>query len=343
MTTTPLHFIDNGQGHRLALRRVAPHSGAPIGAHARARPLLIVPGYGMNSFIFSFHPHGLSLEAYLASRGIEVFSVDLRIQGASERTAAAGLADRYGLSDLADTDVGVAIDAVRELLGGDGLVDVLGASLGASLVLGHLAMHPDAPVGSVVSLGGLVTWVRVPWVVRALFGSPGVIGRVPFRGTRKLAGFALPALARVAPGLLSIYLHTQSTDIADAKKMVETVEDPNRHVNREIAEWVRRRELVLGGVNVSQALPSIRNPLLCVVAMQDGIVPPETGRAIYDAIGSARKELLCVGTASSPIAHADLFLSTGAQDAIFAKIADFLLEDVPRESEAPDARGRPLP
>jgi len=280
----------------------------------------------MNSFIFSFHPRGLSLEAYLASRGIEVFSVDLRGQGQSVQVDP-GLESpsRYGLADLADTDLGATIHTIRESTAEAVPVDLLGASLGASLVFGHLALHPDAPVGSVVSLGGLVTWARVPWLVKTLFGSPRLIGSLPFRGTRKLAGVALPTLARVAPSLLSVYLHTQSTDIEQARTMVQTVEDPNPHVNREIAEWVKRRELVLAGVNVSRALPSIRNPVLCVVAMQDGIVPPENGRALYDAVGSGTKELLEVGTPDAPIAHADLFLSTGAQQTIFTKIADFLL------------------
>jgi pimeloyl-ACP methyl ester carboxylesterase len=313
--------VDNGHGFRLALRRVA----RPLGASATAgesRPLLIVPGYGMNSFIFGFHPNGLSLEGYLASRGIDVFSVDLRGQGGSVNVSAKD-PDRYGLEDLADADLGAAIRTVRETTGA-ATVDLLGASLGASIVFGHLAIHPDAPVGSVVSLGGLVTWVVVPTVVRAIFGSPWLIGKIPFKGTRKLAGFALPTLARVAPKLLSIYLHTGSTDIQEAATMVQTVEDPNPHVNREIAEWIKRKELVLGGVNVSRALP-----MLCVVAMQDGIVPPETARALYDSVGSDRKELLLVGTPEAPIAHADLFLSTGAEKAIFAKIADFLLEAPP--------------
>jgi pimeloyl-ACP methyl ester carboxylesterase len=275
----------------------------------------------MNSFIFSFHPRGLSLEAYLASRGIDVFAVDLRGQGASVHVTGAR---RYGLRDLADADIGAALAYVRDTTGSD-RVDVVGASLGASLVFGHLALHPEAQVASVVSLGGLVTWVKVPWIVRTIFASPAIIGRVPFKGTRRLAGLALPALARVAPGLLSVYLHTASTDIEQAETMIRTVEDPNPDINREIAEWVRSKELVLAGVNVSRALPSITNPFLCVVAMQDGIVPAETGRAIYDAIGSTRKELLEVGTPDAPIAHADLFLSTGAQERIFARIADFLL------------------
>ena len=60
-------------------------------------------------------------------------------------------------------------------------------------------------------------------------------------------------------------------------------------------------------------------------ANQDGIVPPATARAPFDAIGSDEKELLCVGEPHAPIAHADLFVATGAQDKVFARIANFLL------------------
>jgi len=322
--TSERHTVDNGAGFRLALRRTLPAVDGSGGVKPKPRPLVIVPGYGMNSFIFSFHPHGLSLEASLAARGIDVWSVDLRGQGDSVAHDAKD-PDRYGLADLAGPNIGAALRYVRERSGHD-KVDVLGASLGASLVLGHLAMHPDAPVASVVSLGGLVTWVKVPAVLRAAFASPWLMEHLPFRGTRKLAGFALPTLAKVAPGLLSIYMHTQSTDIEHARTMIRTVEDPNRHVNREIAEWISRRELVLAGVNVSRALATMRHPLFCVVAMQDGIVPPETARALFDEMGSSSKALLEVGTPDAPVAHADLFLSTGAQERVFAKIADFLLK-----------------
>jgi hypothetical protein len=162
--------------------------------------------------------------------------------------------------------------------------------------------------------------------VRALFFSRRLAGGLRLRGTRRLAGVALPALGRWAPGLLSLYLHTESTDISFAETMIQTVEDPNPHMNREIAEWIGRRELVVGGVNVSRALAGMRHPLLCVVANQDGIVPPATARGPYDAIGSEDKVLLEVGDARRPIAHADLFVCTGAQELIFDKVAAFLLE-----------------
>ena len=107
--------------------------------------------------------------------------------------------------------------------------------------------------------------------------------------------------------------------------MVQTVEDPTPRMNREIAEWMARGDLVVRGVNVSRALGALTRPVLVVVANQDGIVPPATGRALFDAVGSAEKQLVCVGEPGAPIAHADLFVANGVQELVFSPVADFLL------------------
>ena len=320
-TGTPgeIHFIDNGAGWRIALKRVAPATFSPN----PPRPILIIPGYGMNSFIFGFHPRGASLEAYFASRGVEVWSVDLRGQGRSVREHGS---EEYGFGELAVDDLREAIAHVRRTTRtGRDEVDLIGCSLGATFAFAHLACVPDAPVHTVVSIGGLVTWRRVHPLLRIAFGSPWLVGRVQLKDTRKLARAAFPLLARWAPQILAPYLNTASTDTSRASTMVETVEDPNPYVNRDISRWIRNRELVVRGVNVSRALGTMRYPLLCVVANDDGVVPPETSRAIYSDVGSDDKALLEVGNEASPIAHADLFLSTGAQERIFAPIADFLI------------------
>ena len=315
-------FVDDGAGWKLALKRRSPPAGTPL---ARAKPVLIVPGYGMNSFIFDFHPRGLSLKAYLASRGIETWSVDLRAQGKSVRGA--GASDRYGLGDLAIDDVGAAIARVlKETRTGRSELDLIGASLGAALSFAHLACNPGAKVATMVTMAGLVTWVRPHPILRAAFFSGRVVRRIKVQNTRKIVGRALPLLVRFAPKILGIYLNAASTDLSQAEAMLETVEDPSSHINAEIAEWIARRELIVRGVNVSRALSGMKHPYLCVVAQHDGVVPPQTARAIYDQIGSSDKELLFIGESHLRIAHADLFLSTGAQDAVFAKIADFLLE-----------------
>jgi len=311
------HTLDNGAGWHLSLKKTPP------ARQASARPVLIVPGYGMNSFIFGFHPCGLSLEGYLASRGLEVWSVDLRGQGRAVRTWGD---DRFGLAELGVDDVGASIRRVLELTAtGRDRVDLIGCSLGTTLVFAHLACAKGAKVHSVVNFGGLVRWVKIHPAVRAAFFSPWLIGQLRLRGTRQLARAALPVLARYAPRVLSVYMNVASTDTTHAETMVQTVEDPSPIINREIATWIATRDLVVRGVNVSDALRAMTYPHLSVIANNDGIVPPETARFPYDAIGSADKELFAIGDATRPIAHADLFLSNGAQDRIFERVAAFLL------------------
>jgi pimeloyl-ACP methyl ester carboxylesterase len=322
-TLPEIHDADNGAGWTISLKRIAPTGESRV---KKSRPVLLVPGYGMNSFIFGFHPNGLSLEGYLASRGLEVWSVDLRSQGRSRPTDGSAGDHHFGLGDLAVEDLGVAIDYVlRATKTGKNELDLIGCSLGAALVFAHLALVPKAKVHSVVSFGGLVTWVKIHPLLRAAFYSPTVAGMIHVKYTRQLAELSLPLLVRHLPSVLSLYLNAESTDTSHAATMVRTVEDPNPYVNKEIAEWIGRKELVVRGVNVSRALRDMVYPFLCVVANNDGIVPKETARDPFDAIGSKDKELLAVGDAAHPIAHADLFLSRNAQELIFEKIARFLL------------------
>jgi pimeloyl-ACP methyl ester carboxylesterase len=313
-------LVDNRAGWRLAMSRTSPAADA---AQAK-RPVLIVPGYGMNSYIFGYHPRGRSMVDCFAARGLETWTVDLRGQGRSIRARGN---NRYGLADLAIEDLGAAIAYVlANTRTGAQTVDVVGCSLGTALSFAHVACVPSAPVHALVSMAGLVTWKGAHPIVRFAFGSPRLVGLMRLRNTRRLARVALPIVSRVAPSLLSVYLNHQSTDLTQAAKMVQTVEDPHPLINREIAQWIKRGDLVIRGVNVSSMLPQIKNPFFCVVANDDGIVLPVTSRHTYDAIGSETKRLLLVGDPDQPIAHADLFLCTGAQERIFAPVADFLLE-----------------
>ena len=320
-----VHFVDDGAGWRLGLKRVRPRDGA-VG-----RPVLIVPGYQMNSSVFGFHPNGLSLEAHLASRGLEVWSVDLRGQGRSVRTYGD---DRFGLEELAIEDLGAAIAYVRGVARAP-KVDVLGCSLGTALAFAHLACVPGAEgvIGGIIAMGGVVTWAHVNRALRLVARAPWLVGQLRMRGTRRLARAALPVVTRVAPGLLSVYLNVASTDTSQPEGMVATVEDPNPVMNRQIALWMVKRELTVRGVNVSRELPRMKLPFLCVIGRQDGIVPPATSRELYEAIGSTDKTLLEVGDAATPIAHADLFLARRAQELVFEPMARWLLARADRRGE----------
>ncbi len=315
-------------GWLLSMRRTT--SSAPQGLTATAprRPVLIVPGYGMNSFIFGYHPRGRSIEGHLAWRGHEVWSVDLRGQGRSRPSPGAAPA-RFGLADLALVDVNAAVRHVLEhTRTGATTVDVIGVSLGAALMFAHAVVNRDERLGSLVSFGGPLRWERVHPALALAFRSPALAGALPFRGTRALARLALPLLAKV-PSLLSVYLNPAISDVSRAEELVKTVEDPVPQVNREIAEWIRDRDLTVRGVNVTEGVTALENPLLCVVAMGDGIVPPETARSPFGLSKARSKHVLEVGHAGMRVAHADLFISNDAHSLVFDPVARWLGEQEP--------------
>ena len=311
------HETHNGDGWMLSLRRTLHAKKLASGLH----PLLIIPGYGMNSFIFGFHPRGTSIESVLAERGFEVWSVDLRAQGRS-RSVGGGL--RYHLEDLVLHDVASAVRFVAEHTEtGTDVVDLIGCSLGATMMFAHVVCQKDHRAGRLVNMGGPVRWLNVHPLLRAAFASPRVLGAIPFRGSRHLARVALPVLRRV-PWLLSLYLHPGVVDMSQAAELTRTVENPNRHVNADIARWMKLGDPVIGGRNIAEGIKSIHLPLLTVVANADGIVPRETTLWPHENIASKCKHVLEVGTRSVPIAHADMFVSDPAPDLVFKPLGDWL-------------------
>jgi pimeloyl-ACP methyl ester carboxylesterase len=309
--------IPNGDGWLLSLRRtIDPDALAP-----ERNPLLIVPGYGMNSFIFSFHPDGPSMEASLAARGFEVWSVDLRGQGRARRD---GGTMRYGLSDLVLKDLFAAVHGVLDKTSSTSeKLDLIGCSLGGTMMIAYVACVEDHKVGRMVNMGGPVKWVKIHPMIEYPFKSPWVVEHLPLRGIRKLARVVMPALKR-APWLLSMYIHPDIVDMSQADKLIQTVENPNRHVNRDIAEWLKNKDLVIGNVNVCDRVRTMRVPLLTVVANADGIVPRESVLWPHLNIAATRRDLLEVGTYSIPMAHADMFVSRHAPDMVFKPLAEWL-------------------
>ncbi len=316
---TIFHFIDNGCGWRLSLKQ---RWDAETLVEGR-RPLMIVPGYGMNSFIFGWHPNDLSMEEYLVRAGFEVWSVDLRGQG---RARSEGGGRCYHLRDIAVDDLNAAIAGVLELsrTGAD-KVDLIGCSLGGTYLYIHTVLVPDTPVGAMVGMGAPLRWESVHPALAIAFKSPKLASLLPFKGTRQLARAALPLLLR-APKILEIYMHADIVDTSNIGQLTQTVDDPNRFLNEDIAWWVNRRDILIDGVNISEALRNVTLPFLCLYANADGIVPPEAALSAYDRIGTPveLKQTHEVGDERLRFAHADMFVSDPAPNMVFEPLAHWL-------------------
>ncbi len=315
------HYVDNKAGWKLELKQCRP----PKKPAVRRNPVAIIPGYGMNSFIFGFHPRGLSMEDYLTEHGFEVWSLNLRGQGGSR---AEGGHRRFGLRELAIDDLGTALHHItRHSRSRTGQVDLIGCSLGGTLAFIHAALVPKGPhnkIGSIVAMGAPLRWEAVHPILRILFFSPALIGLIPVPRTRLILRLLAPFF--LDSPLLKLYLHKEIVDLKNKDVLLETVEDPNRFVNREIAEWIKNKDLVVDRKNVTHEFRKSKNPLLCVVANSDGIVPPMTALSAEETSGAKIKETLVVGTDRLRFAHADLFISNHSHEMVFKPTAEWLLK-----------------
>lgn len=309
--------VDNGAGWELALTRF----WDPDRLDRSRRPVVMVPGYAMNSFILSFHPTGPSMISCLVADGLEVWTTDLRAQGASKRTGRRRLlhfGDPFGLGELALDDLPAMLGRVRaETVSTADGIDAVGCSLGATMLYAYLAHHTDDHgLGSLLAVGGPLRWETAHPVLKLAFASPRLAGLLPFAGTRTLARLALPVVKHT-PGLLSLYMNAHEIDLSNASALVQTVEDPVPYINRQIARWVKQRDLVVRGVNTTAALRGLDLDVLIVTANCDGIVPADAARSARDIIGPDRVDVLEVGTPQRWYAHADLFIGPQADREVF--------------------------
>lgn len=311
---------ETSDGWSLHLKRTV----SPGALDRARRPLVIVPGYGMNGFIFGFHPRGTSLERHLAEAGLEVWTASLRAQGRSR--ALDRSAPGPSLRSYAELDLPVLIDAVlaRTETSAD-RVDVLGASLGGSITFAHLSLVRPHRVASVVAVGSPLRWEEIPPVLRLPFASRRVAGALRVSGSRAIAGAVLP-LVRHAPALLGMYMNAAHVDLGAASQLVQTVEDPHPRVNRDLASWMRARDMVLRGVNVTAALRAEQGPLMLVLANRDGIVPEAVARSAARAWGGRDVTELRIGDREDWYAHADLFIGHESPGRVFDPIARWLKE-----------------
>lgn len=290
---------------------------------APGRPVVFVPGYGMNGYIFRYHPSAPSFMEALLEAGLDPWSVDLRGSSTSQRSARGPRGVR--LADQAFVDLPVVLDHVCRTTGFE-QVDAIGCSLGGSLLYAYGAGLPSHRLRRLVTMGTPLRWTPSA-MTRAVTLLGPTVGRIPMVGTRRLSRFALPIAANLVPSALSIYLNPRITRTRPAHLLTRTVEDPIGDINREVARWMRAGDLVLDGMDVTRALGSFRAPLLVIVGSGDGICPRDAALAALEHTGGPVESLEIHHPDGEPVGHADLFISDIAPSTVFPEVARWLKAD----------------
>ncbi len=296
--------------------------GVRPGKPAGGRPVLMVPGYGMNSHLFRFHPDRGSFMEALLDAGLDPWAVDLR--GASTTTA-----PRRGapvrLSDQAFQDLPAAVEHVREATG-HATVHAIGCSLGGSLLYAYAAGAARPRIDRLVAMGSPLRWSGSR-LHRVFSASSLVTGTFQMRGSRFMARAALPFAARFMQPALRIYLNPRITRLDRAADLCLTVEDPIPSINREIAAWIHSRDLVLDGVDVVRELARFDRPLLVVTADGDGICDRGSAMSVAGIPRGPVTHLDVGHHTGQKVGHADLFVHDHAPERVYQPIAAFLNGD----------------
>lgn len=313
-----LHLVPNGAGWLLELRQY----WSPDRLDTSRKPVLMIPGYCMNTFILNFHPGGTSMVRYLVERGAEVWTANLRGQGGSRKVDGS---KKFGFREVANQDLPSVVSYIQaNQRSQNSLLDAVGCSLGATFLFSYLALNPESHgLGGLITMGGPLRWKNPHPMVDTLFRSPELAAALPIWGTRHIAKRVLP-IAKRLPFVLDVYMNKAMIDLSKVDQLVRTVDDPIPYLNMQIARWVSNRDLIVAGTNVSEAVADIDLPLFCVAANADGIVPVETALSAAEIMGSSDIETLEVGDARNWFAHADLFINNEADTRVFGPLHSWL-------------------
>ncbi len=329
-------YAETDDGWRLGIKRFRPARPDP-----GKLPVVLCHGLGLNGTFWTITDD--HLPGQLASRGYEVFVVDMRGSGASHRIGTLGCLNgylsqtivpeignrRWNMDDEAFHDVPAILDYVQRSTGCD-QVNWIGHSLGGMLMIPYLELAPEPKrIATFVSMGAPAILTSAPEkeMLRAN------------RNLRKLmwifstSRIARPMMVGQPPGLDRIDRFYYSAENVDKKTINRfygfTLEDPGPGALKQLDHYLEYGRLVSADQQTDYVslLGRIQAPTLFVTGEGDVIAPMASNIATFQALGSSDKTLMRFGIRDGHQAdygHCDLVWSRHAPHEVFPAIADWL-------------------
>lgn len=319
------HYVTTDDQWRLALARIRPRAAGP----AQGDPVICFPGLACNGRLFDLDDDH-SLAQHLAGLGFDVWLVDPRGTGHSERPSWLRRGWGFGFGEYALQDAPAAIRHVVRVTGRDRVLWV-GHSMGG-LVGYQVALHAVGDhLAGIVSIGSPADfsshraglgWLHTQVLDRFLRGWPVVrLGRLctaiaPLAGWWRGWPETLFTVARNTP--VSVLRHF----------LVEVVEDVPRKLLDQFADHIVR-DLGFDGRPASAthtALAQAQVPVLAIAGSRDRVAPPSSVVAAVTLMGCEDATECVVGnTDTTDFGHLDLLVGRAAPQVIYPQVGDWLL------------------
>ena len=337
-------------GWRLGIRRIRPRQPDP-----GKLPVVLCHGLGLNGTFWTITDGHLPQQ--LAARGYEVFIVDLRGSGSSQRLGRIGRINarlrqtpllelgegKWTVDDQVRYDVPAVLDYVRRETGHD-RVNWVGHSLGGMLMFAFLETQPRPErIANFVAMGAAVHLVEAPdhdllranRALRVLlrFVSTG-------RMARPMMYYRPQALDRID----GFYFTAANVDRRTIDRFYGyTLENTGRGAMRQLDPFLEFGHFVSADrtIDYAQLLGRVRTPTLVVAGEGDCLSSMASNLTTFNALGSPDKSVLRFGKRDGHVddyGHCDLVWSRYAPVEIFPPLIDWLDQRQPGVRPTPQAQ-----
>jgi pimeloyl-ACP methyl ester carboxylesterase len=319
------HTVQTADGWMLVVHRYRSH-----GRPQPSMPIILCHGFGYNALFWDLEP-ACSFAEYLARRGYDVWSVNLRGCGLSQKwvwelgsapTEIAGSALRklshgklaptgyatldpkyanWNMDDHIAFDVPAVISLVRQHTGAN-QVAWIGHSMGGIIALGCLERYPNPGIGKLITVGSQVTMPQGQLL------SQFAVEMIKMR-ERQFAGMfdKHEKLHAAQTSLQNIFFNERHVSPSVYHALCSWASDvPSIGLVQQYAVLSNGGELLdhKRQYHYAHQLANVKVPVLVSCGEADQIAPPEVQRYLYEHLGSHDKTLMVFGRAAGFAADA---------------------------------------
>ena len=320
-------YLDTEDGWQIALH----HFGPPEGEPTRGTPLIICHGISSNRYNWDLSEE-LSFPRYIAELGFDVYLLELRGSGASEKPTWFGEKSyEYSFDDYVLYDLPAAIDYVAATTPG-GKVQWVGHSMGTMVMYAYLQRMGSEKIQSVLAVGsppslfdgneslslGVSLFPLVDWFYREL---PAAV----------IASLGAPLAHPGWNSPMHILWNYDNVDPDIARiASAHAVDNLSSGVVRQLVgpDLTGEFRSSDGRYNYTQGLSAIEVPIFFVVGALDQLAPPTTMLSAYRRVGSADKRIEILSRANGYLhdyGHVDMVLGESAPAEVFPLLAGWLV------------------
>lgn len=318
-------YLTTADGWRLAVHHYRPED------ERKGLPVILCHGLSSNRHTFDL-PGGPSLARFLRSRGRDVWTVELRGSGMSDRPRLfySDFPYDWEFEEHLREDVPAVIDFVLDRTGAP-KVHWVGHSMGGMLILAHVSGKPDAAVASAVTVGSPVDFSDMRTrssdfllKVRPLFDW------LPISPLPIFGRFLTP-IAHMIPNTLLGLFHAPNMSPEIARKTVALASQlvTSNHIWLTFGRYIESGTFApKNGKPYLEGLAKAKAAILFIGGSRDGMAPHATSAEVCTPSNPGGERCcLIVGKESgfaSDYGHMDLVLGKGSEDEIFPRILAWL-------------------